>query len=417
MIDGTDIQNRSTWNFLPNPKDTQQQGSFLGLAVKQDDTSRKTTIKNEIIDLCKKIKEYTIYILADTAVFLVNTLERVYSSISNLLFHNKYEIKSKPIPRIAEHRLKQNLEFKEKIGSGRTADVFSGVFKGEDVVIKQISKEGTKYTGKITKELIYLAAKVEVTNLFWVQKNPHFVTIITAYQDKDNYYIIMKNEGSCFTQVLFDSLKKDQPTDTIKKMGCVIVDLSVCLKALLSAHVCYRDFKCNNLVYTDSNVKICDLGFSAYNGAYVVLNPNTNLIRQDIDKYEHCIRNIFTSLLNYGYEYDTSILLKEYTEEKRQEIFENYLKPELDKNNLITDKHMQVIKQTLNDRIKTTQSFIQDFLGTAFNKLNWKCLFDEASYDDVTFVMTSIIDGWQNFIKDELGYIKLTDNLGNADTK
>jgi hypothetical protein len=67
------------------------------------------------------------------------------------------------------------------------------------------------------------------------------------------------------------------------------------------------------------------------------------------------------------------------------------------------------------NNIKTTEDFAKSFLYQVYYKLDYDELLDKRSYDDVVSIMISVIDGWQNLIKDELGYAKLTNDLGNTD--
>jgi hypothetical protein len=397
--------NESAWDSLQNKKNTQEHGSFSGLNVKPADVGGNTTCENKTIGFCKQLKEYSVNLVADIAVFLANTLERACSGISNFLYYDEHKLPLNIIPRKAEYKLKQILEFKEKIGSGRASNVFLGMFQSEDVVIKKISK----------KKVTYLDAKIEVANLFWVQKNPSFVEVVSAYQDKNDYYIIMKAGGKNLAAIFFDELKKDQPTENVNKIGYTVVETAECLKALFRTGVFFRDFRLPNILYTDSNMKICDMGFESGQGAFVHTSPKRRLIGRNITFYKSHIEGVFRALLEEGSKYDTSVLLKEYTEEKRQSILEKYLKPELDKNNFITKEIQQKIKQILFNNIKTTEDFAKSFLYQVYYKLDYDELLDKRSYDDVVSIMISVIDGWQNLIKDELGYAKLTNDLGNTD--
>jgi hypothetical protein len=404
MFDGISRNNESSWNTLQNKQDTQEHGSFLGGGVKPADTSRKTTITDKIIESWKKLKEYNINLASDIVAFLWNTAQRAGLGLYNLF--SSEEIPLKIIPRITEHRLKKNLNFTHDIGCGITSRAFLGVFNGKNVIIKQIPKTSISYK-KIQEE---------VSCLFHVKNNPNFVEIVSAYQDKNNYYIIMKDEGRCLLPILIDTLDNGQPMENIKNLGYTVEQLMECLKALIHTRVFCMDFKMYNMVYTSSNIKICDQGYNNQQDPFISYgSPRDQRIINNIAYYEYNIGKFFRCLSEDSIKYTTSALLnKYYSVEERHKIFEKYFKPELDKNNLIAEEQKQRIKQSLYDKVETTKSFIENFLGIVYI-----CFLDSdksfnkiSSYDDTASAMISVINGLQNFIKDELGYVKLKDYSG-----
>jgi hypothetical protein len=179
--------------------------------------------------------------------------------------------------------------------------------------------------------------------------------------------------------------------------------------------VIHNDFRPENILSSDDGFKICDFGCGKSCPSFY--NYEIRTIDKGIEEYtEKTCEVLFRTIEAKVYKCDISSLTKKLKPQERGQIFEEFIKPELDKNDLITIEQKEMLKSfviqvhDLNNfalvSLYDKRNFIKNFLLYAF--CLYKDTIKEMTYENQMSVINSIIDGWQNFIRSELGYKKIT---------
>lgn len=139
------------------------------------------------------------------------------------------------------------------------------------VILVQSKRDNKKYAMKIVQKTFLLAKSA--TKLDMLRKeieihsnlnHPNIVKLHEWFEDKENFYLVLEylNGG-----MLKKKMGRNVPKMSEKQVFDIFVQVCFGIEYLHTNRVIHRDIKAENIVLgPNGEVKICDFGWSCYNG-------------------------------------------------------------------------------------------------------------------------------------------------------